>query len=51
MQVAEGKVTAAELFATIFQALGIDHQKAYQLGSRPIPLTDSGTKPVRDVLA
>ncbi|MFM8251729.1 MAG: DUF1501 domain-containing protein [Planctomycetota bacterium] len=51
MQVAEGKVTAAELFATIFQALGIDHQKAYQLGSRPIPLTDAGTKPVRDVLA
>lgn len=49
--VKEGKVGAAEVFATIFQALGIDHQKDYHLGSRPIPLTDPGTKPIREVLA
>jgi hypothetical protein len=49
--VAEGKIGAAELFATIFRALGIDHRKDYHLGSRPIPLTDPGTEPVKEVLA
>ncbi len=49
--VADGQIGAAELFATIFQAVGIDHQKEYHVGARPIPLTDPGTKPVREVLA
>jgi len=49
--VVEGKVGAAELFATIFQALEIDHRKDYFVGSRPIPLTNPGTEPVREVLA
>ena len=49
--VIEGKVGAAQLFATIFQALGIDHQKNYHLGARPLPLTDPGTQPIREVLA
>ena len=31
--------------------LGIDHEKAYLVGSRPVPLTDPGTEPVREVLA
>ncbi|HEX5102527.1 MAG TPA: DUF1501 domain-containing protein [Pirellulaceae bacterium] len=50
-QVKDGKVGAAEVFATIFQALGIDHKKDYHVGSRPIPLTDPGTQPIRAVLA
>lgn len=50
-EVKDGKVGAAEVFATIFQALGIDHQKEYHLGSRPLPLTDPGTQPIREVLA
>ncbi len=50
-EVKEGKVGAAEVFATIFQALGIDPQKEYYLGSRPLPLTDVGTEPIREVLA
>jgi uncharacterized protein (DUF1501 family) len=50
-EVKSGKVSAAEVFATIFQALGIDHQKEYHLGSRPLPLTDIGTEPIREVLA
>jgi Protein of unknown function (DUF1501) len=50
-QVKDGKVGAAEVFATIFQALGIDHQKNYHVGSRPLPLTDPGTQPIRAVLA
>ncbi len=49
--VSDGEVGAAELFATIFQALGIDHQKNYKVGSRPVPLTEPGTEPIRDVLA
>jgi hypothetical protein len=51
LKVADGEVGAPELFATIFQALGIDHQKNYYLGSRPIPLTNPGTKPIQAVLA
>jgi hypothetical protein len=49
--VVDGQVGPAELFATIYQALGIDHQKEYMVGARPVPLTDSGTEPVRAVLA
>ena len=49
--VKDGKIEAGELFATIFNALGIDHQKNYHLGSRPIPLTNPGTEPIQEVLA
>ncbi len=49
--VADGEIGASQLFATIYQALGINHQKNYYLGSRPVPLTDPGTQPVREVLA
>ncbi len=49
--VVDGEIGPAELFATIYQALGINHQKHYMVGSRPVPLTDSGTEPVKDVLA
>jgi hypothetical protein len=48
--VKEGKVGAAEVFATIFNAVGLDHQHEYLVGSRPVPLTDIGTKPIREVL-
>ena len=50
-RVAEGEVNAARLFATIYRALGINHNKNYYLGARPIPLTDPGTEPIREVLA
>ncbi len=49
--VSEGQIGPAQLFATIYQALGIDHQKEYMVGARPVPLTDAGTEPVREVLA
>ena len=49
--VVDGEVGAAELFATIYQALGIDHQKNYMVGSAPVPLTEPGTEPIEDVLA
>lgn len=50
-QVTDGEIGAAAFFATVYQALGIDHQKEYHLGDRPLPLTDPGTEPVREVLA
>jgi hypothetical protein len=50
-KVVDGEVGAAELFATIFAALGIDHQKSYKVGSRPVPLTEPGTEPIESVLA
>ncbi len=50
-RVAEGEINAARLFATIYRSLGINHQKNYHIGSRPIPLTDPGTEPIREVLA
>jgi hypothetical protein len=49
--VAEGEVGAPELFATIYQALGINPQKNYRVGSRPVPLTEPGTEPIAAVLA
>jgi hypothetical protein len=50
-KVVEGEIGAEALFATIFNALGINHQKNYYVGARPIPLTNPGTKPVPEVLA
>ncbi len=50
-RVADGEVGAAEVFATIYRALGISHRKNYYVGSRPVPLTDPGTEPIREVLA
>jgi hypothetical protein len=50
-KVKDGEIDAGDLFATIFEALGISHDKEYHLGSRPIPLTNPGTKPVKEVLA
>jgi hypothetical protein len=47
----EGEIGAARLFATIYKALGINPQKNYYVGSRPVPLTDPGTEPVKEVLA
>jgi uncharacterized protein (DUF1501 family) len=50
-RVTDGEVGAPELFATIYQALGIDPQKNYVVNSRPVPLTEPGTEPIDDVLA
>ncbi|MFO0879819.1 MAG: DUF1501 domain-containing protein [Gemmataceae bacterium] len=50
-RVVEGEIGAGDLFATIYRALGLNPHKNYYLGSRPVPLTDPGTKPVKEVLA
>jgi hypothetical protein len=50
-KVVEGETDAAKLFATIYSALGINPHKNYHLGSRPIPLVEPGTEPIKEVLA
>jgi len=50
-KVADGEVGAGQVFATIFEALGIKHDKNYYVGSRPIPLVNPGIVPIRDVLS
>ncbi len=50
-RVKDGEVGAAELFATIYQALGIDHTKDYYVGDRPLPLTDPHTEAIGEVLS
>src|SRR5262249_17432200 len=50
-RVADGEVGAAEVFATIYKALGINPHKNYYVGSRPVPLVQPGTKPIKAVLA
>jgi len=49
--VVEGKVGAAEVAATIYQAVGIDHEKTYRVGARPIPLAPEHTVPISAVLS
>lgn len=50
-RVVDGEIGAGDLFATIYRALGINPQKNYYIGSRPVPLTNPGTKVVKEVLA
>jgi uncharacterized protein (DUF1501 family) len=43
MEITDRPVTAADLFATVLEAIGIDWQDSNWKGDRPIPMVDSGT--------
>jgi uncharacterized protein (DUF1501 family) len=45
------EVDAGSLFATIYSALGLDPNKNYYVGSRPIPLVNPGIEPIKAVLS
>jgi uncharacterized protein (DUF1501 family) len=45
------EVDAGSLFATIYSALGLDPNKNYYVGSRPIPLVNPGVLPISAVLS
>lgn len=49
--VVDGESKSGDLFATIFSALGIDWEKEYHVGARPIPITDFGCSSIAEVLA
>jgi uncharacterized protein (DUF1501 family) len=48
--VVDQEVNAGTLFATIYESLGIRHDKNYYLGSRPVPLVDPGFAPIKELL-
>ena len=48
--VKEGEVNEGRLFATVLRAVGINHEKEYHVGARPIPLVNPGIKPIAEVL-
>lgn len=51
MTVAENPVGPGELFATILKAVGLEPEKEYYSGSRPIPLVNPGIHPIPDLLS
>ena len=48
--VVDQEVNPANLFATIYAALGVNPHKNYYVGPRPIPLVDPGAEPVKQVV-
>lgn len=49
--VVEGKTSAGDLMATIYEAVGIDPTKYYHLGARPVPLAPDDAAAVTTVLS
>jgi hypothetical protein len=49
--VADGKVGAGDVTATIYQAVGINPKKQYKVGPRPVPVAPEDSKPIATVLA
>jgi hypothetical protein len=49
--VVEGKASAGDVAATIYKAAGIDPQKHYYAGLRPVPLAKEDALPIDGVLA
>ncbi len=49
-EVVDGKVSVGDLFATIFRSVGIDPEKHYQVGLRPVPLAPEYSQAVQSVL-
>ncbi|WP_254507770.1 DUF1501 domain-containing protein [Anatilimnocola floriformis] len=49
--VKSGEASAADVAATIFAAVGIDPQKHYQVGQRPVPLAKEDSSPIKAVLS
>jgi hypothetical protein len=48
--VAEGKVGAGDVLATLYQAVGIDPTMHYEVGLRPVPLAPEDSSPIETVL-
>jgi hypothetical protein len=50
-RVAEGKVGAGDVAATIYKAVGINPKKHYKVSGRPVPLAPEDSLPIKTVLA
>jgi hypothetical protein len=51
VKVVDGEANAGDVAATIFQAVGIDPAKHYQVGQRPVPLAKEDAKPIEAILS
>jgi len=49
-KIIKDEVNAGQLFATIYECLGIKYDKSYYLGARPIPLVDPGFEPIKELV-
>jgi uncharacterized protein (DUF1501 family) len=49
-KVVKDEVNAGNLYATIYAALGIKHDKSYYVGARPIPLVEPGFEPIKELV-
>jgi hypothetical protein len=48
--VADGKVGAGDVLATIYKAVGLDPEQHYQVGARPVPLAPDDARAIDTVL-
>jgi len=51
VSVADGEVDAADFAATVYSAVGIDPEKHYYVGPRPVPLARENSAPIKTVLS
>ena len=49
--VADGEANASDVAATIYKAVGIDPEKHYHVGPRPVPLSKEDSLPIDEILA
>ncbi len=50
MEVKDRPVSVPDLFATIFESMGVSVKAANQMGDRPIPIIDEGGAPIRELV-
>ncbi len=50
MEVKDRPVSAADLFATVLESIGISSSSTNQMGDRPIGIVDQGGTPVKELL-
>lgn len=50
MEIQDRPVTAADLFATVLEGIGIKSSESNSMGDRPIPLVDEGGQPIEELV-
>lgn len=49
VDVADRPVSAGDFFATICKALAIHHEDTYEAAGRPVPYTEMGSEPIKEL--
>ena len=50
MEIVDGKMNQADLFHTIYSAIGIDATESFQVGGKDIPIAEPVHGPIEDLL-